>query len=79
MTSKNHCIPRLRTLPADDPTGQDSCRQAVILIVANHDLTFNNKTLRFLLTYPIGYVNVGIAGVEGDDTPNMTIGKCSPL
>jgi hypothetical protein len=42
-------------------------------------LMFNKKTLRFLLTYEIGYVNVGIIGTDGGDTPNMTIGKCSPM
>ncbi len=42
-------------------------------------LSFNKKNLRFLLTYRVGYVNAGIAGVEGDDTPSMTIGKCSPM
>lgn len=42
-------------------------------------VTMNRKTLRFLLVYPVGYVNVGIAGKEGEDTPSMEIGKCSSL
>jgi len=40
------------------------------------DLTLNLKTLRFIQTYSYGY----ISGLDvNDDTPNITIGKCSPL
>ena len=43
---------------------------------------FNNKNLRYLATYLAGYVEI-IPGsknmIEGDDTPSMEIGRCSPL
>ena len=42
-------------------------------------LTFNKKNLRYMLIYDVGYVNGGLFGNEGEDTPNMEIGKCSPL
>lgn len=42
-------------------------------------IQFNKKNLRFMKIYRIGYVNKGIGGIEGEDTPNMEIGKCSPL
>lgn len=42
-------------------------------------ISFNNKNLRFLKIYKIGYVNKGIAGKEGEDTPSMEIGTCTPL
>ena len=42
-------------------------------------LKFNKKNLGFLLTYSVGYVTAGIIGVEGEDNPAMTIGKCSPM
>ena len=41
------------------------------------NIQFNKTNLRFLQTYMFGYV--APFGNEGDDTPNMTIGKCSPL
>lgn len=43
------------------------------------EVSFNKVNLRYLLVYPIGYVNGGIAGKEGADTPSMEIGKCSPM
>lgn len=46
------------------------------------DLRFNNRTLRFLYVYPIGYwsddARVGMSR-EGANTPALAIGKCSPL
>ena len=42
-------------------------------------IQFNKKNLRFIKIYRLGYVNKGIVGIEGEDTPNMEIGKCSPL
>jgi len=43
----------------------------------------NKKNLRFLNAYLIGYVTDGleneITGGEGSNTPNVEIGKCSPL
>ena len=41
-------------------------------------LMFNYDTLRFQLIYPIGYVNPA-PNHEGEDTPAIQIGKCSPL
>lgn len=38
---------------------------------------FSKKTLRFQKIYDLGYVSP--AGTEGDDTPVITIGRCSPL
>lgn len=37
---------------------------------------FSKKTLRFSATYDFGFVE---PSSEGDDTPSMTIGKCSPI
>jgi hypothetical protein len=42
-------------------------------------LSFNKKNLRYMLIYELGYVSGGIVGNEGGDTPNMEIGKCSPM
>lgn len=42
-------------------------------------LSFNKKNLRYMLIYEVGYVSGGIVGTEGGDTPNMEIGKCSPM
>ncbi len=42
-------------------------------------VNFNNKSLRYILYYPVGYVNIGIAGKEGDDTPSLEIGTCSQI
>lgn len=42
-------------------------------------ITFNKKSLRFIKIYKVGYVNKGIVGNEGEDTPSMDIGTCSPL
>jgi len=43
-------------------------------------VVFNNKNLRFMKFYSVGYVNKGIGGnVEGGDTPAITIGTCSSL
>lgn len=49
------------------------------------DLRFNKKLMRFLYTYSIGYWDENAykslypGRKEGDDTPAMAIGKCSPL
>ena len=42
-------------------------------------VSFNRKNLRFQSYYPVGYVNKGIVGNEGGDTPAITIGTCSPI
>lgn len=42
-------------------------------------VTFNKRNLRFIKVYNVGYVNKGIIGNEGEDTPSMEIGTCSPL
>jgi hypothetical protein len=42
-------------------------------------LRFNKNNLRFLLIYNVGYVTAGVIGVDGEDSPAMTIGKCSPM
>jgi hypothetical protein len=42
-------------------------------------VSFNKKNLRYMKSYLVGYVNGGIAGKEGEDTPNIEIGKCSPI
>jgi hypothetical protein len=38
-------------------------------------LRFNKNTLRYIETYTVGYID----GDKDGDTPNITIGKCSPL
>lgn len=46
------------------------------------DLRLNNRTLRFLYVYPIGYWSDGDKtgmSKEGDNTPALVIGKCSPV
>lgn len=46
------------------------------------DLRFNNRKLRFLYVYPIGYWSdddKGAMSREGDNTPALAIGKCTPL
>jgi hypothetical protein len=43
------------------------------------DIQFNKKNLRYIKIYRVGYVNVGIIGKDGEDTPNIEIGKCSPV
>ena len=41
---------------------------------------FSPKTMRFSMIYIAGYVGpFGIGGLEGDNTPFIEIGKCSPL
>ena len=47
--------------------------------ISLHRIQFNRTNLRFQLIYPIGYTNKDIIGKEGEDTPHMQIGKCSPL
>ncbi len=42
-------------------------------------VVFNRKNLRFQSYYSIGYVNKGVIGNEGEDTPYITIGQCSPI
>lgn len=42
-------------------------------------VSFNKKNLRYMKSYLVGYVNAGIAGKEGEDTPLLEIGKCSPI
>ena len=42
-------------------------------------IIFNKKTLRYMSIESIGYVNIGVAGEEGDTTPHMEIGKCSSM
>lgn len=44
-----------------------------------HEFRMNRKNGRFLMAYFIGYVSAGIVGKEGEDTPNMAIGKCSRI
>lgn len=44
--------------------------------------SFNSKTMRYMLSYDVGYVNPtpGVNDMkEGDDTPFMEIGRCSRL
>ncbi|MCM2288114.1 MAG: hypothetical protein NDI67_03720 [Sulfuritalea sp.] len=44
------------------------------------DIRFNNRNLRFLYVYPIGYWSDGDkSGMsrEGENTPALAIGKCS--
>ena len=44
--------------------------------------SFNSKTMRYMLSYEIGYINPtpGVNDMkEGDDTPFIEIGRCSPL
>ena len=49
------------------------------------EFRFNGKLLRFMYTYTVGYWNEDTALAiapgrkEGDDTPALVIGKCSPL
>jgi hypothetical protein len=47
------------------------------------DLSMNKKTLRFLVTYPVGYWADNVVDAEwakeGANSPYMAIGKCSPL
>lgn len=46
------------------------------------DLRFNSRSLRFLYVYPIGYWSDGDKpgmSREGDNTPAVAIGKCSPV
>jgi hypothetical protein len=43
-----------------------------------HEVSFNAKTLRFLVAYLPGYV-VTEKGRENDNTPYMAIGECSKL
>ena len=46
------------------------------------DLRFNSRSLRFLYFYPIGYWSDGDKpgmSREGDNTPAVAIGKCSPV
>jgi hypothetical protein len=46
------------------------------------DLRFNSRKLRFLYVYPIGYWSdddKGSMSREGDNTPALAIGKCTPL
>lgn len=48
-------------------------------ISCNYSLTeikVNVKSLRFIAVYPIGYID---GKDTNDNTPSMTIGKCSPL
>jgi NAD-dependent DNA ligase len=45
----------------------------------SEQISFNKKNLRFMLIYKVGYLNKGILGNEGEDTPRMDIGTCSPL
>lgn len=42
-------------------------------------IQFNKKTLRYISTYTIGYVNIGITRKEGNDTSSIEIGKCSSM
>jgi len=43
------------------------------------DFRLNKRNGRFLHTYPIGYYNVLPGEDEGDNTPYLQIGKCSPF
>jgi hypothetical protein len=42
-------------------------------------INFNKNNLRFQNYYPIGYINKGVVGNEGEDTPSIEIGKCSAI
>lgn len=51
-----------------------------------HEIRFNNTNLRFLFFHSVGYWNDGDAfrrlfpdSKEGDNTPAIGIGKCSPI
>jgi hypothetical protein len=49
------------------------------LIICNlvlHEHKMSRKTLRFINSYLVGYVN---GGDSDANTPSITIGKCSPL
>lgn len=49
------------------------------------DFLFNQKSMRFLTTYTVGYWNENALRAivpgrnEGDDTPGMAIGRCTAL
>jgi len=49
----------------------------LICPVIGGEVKFNKKTLRYIQTYTMGYIE----GIENNksDTPGMTIGTCSPL
>ena len=47
-----------------------------------YEFRMNNKNLRFIRVYPLGYWTDNVKGnpsKEGEDTPYIEIGKCSPL
>jgi len=64
-----------------DDMGNLICDDSVSL----YEIRMNSKNGRFLLIYPVGYwsddknAKEGERLREGDDMPNMEIGKCSPL
>lgn len=46
------------------------------------EFKFNSKNLRYVRTYIAGYVEIlpdNLFSKEGNDTPNIEIGKCSPI
>lgn len=49
------------------------------------EFIFNRKNLRFMSTYAVGYVNDRLGkknpflGDEGDNTPSISIGQCTPF
>ena len=47
------------------------------LSLAERHIQFSPQTLRFQYVYLVGYVLPG--NVEGEDTPYIEIGKCSPI
>ena len=45
-----------------------------------YDVVFNKKNMRYQLYYPFGYINGGLDNSkEGEDSPAIEIGKCSPI
>ena len=47
-----------------------------------NDFRFNKQSLRYMLFYPIGYVQPEeyiALSEEGSDTPHIEIGKCAPI
>ena len=44
------------------------------------DFKFDRRSLRFLRTYPVGYIRKNEDGTEnGNDTPLVAVGTCAPL
>lgn len=51
----------------------------ITCFVPFHHFSFNRKSLRFQIIYPIGYVREDPSQDSNADTPNIMIGRCAPI